>query len=99
MPFVLRNIEGKLTGLWPVCQYQGQEELPDDHQRDAVGLPFVVTPQMVAAGVSVLVHSGRMDTDCEVPGDGLLVREVFAAMWGPAALAPHKQPGLRRRRT
>jgi hypothetical protein len=31
MPFVQRNKKGEITGLWTVRQWEGQEELSDDH--------------------------------------------------------------------
>lgn len=29
--FVGRNDDGSIYGTWTVCQWDGQEELPDDH--------------------------------------------------------------------
>ena len=39
-----------------------------------------ISPAMIAAGLEVLLTSGRLDSDLEASGDTLLVQRIFASM-------------------
>lgn len=40
-----------------------------------------ITPEMIEAGVKILLESGRTNTDTEVASDCLLVEELFCSMY------------------
>ena len=44
------------------------------------GAEIEITPEMIEAGLLVLVESGRLFTDYEMSGDRILVQEVFSTM-------------------
>jgi hypothetical protein len=53
--------------------------IPHDRPAPADG-KIEVTSEMIEAGVSVLIESGRLDTDYEQPADALLVQRIFLTM-------------------